>query len=64
MDYYIISYHIPEISYYINYITPIVSTIIWNPYEVEPIEEEPIFLDLPHSSLRRGPNDKDNQTNC
>jgi hypothetical protein len=25
---------------------------------------EPIFLDLCHSRLRRGPNDKDNQTNC
>jgi hypothetical protein len=25
---------------------------------------EPIFLDLRHSSLRRGPNDKKNQTNC
>ncbi len=25
---------------------------------------EPIFLDLRHSRLRRGPNDKDNQTNC
>ncbi len=24
---------------------------------------EPIFLDLRHSHLRRGPNDKDNQTN-
>ncbi len=25
---------------------------------------EPIFLDLSHSRLRRGTNDKDNQTNC
>ncbi len=25
---------------------------------------KPIFLDLYHSCLRRGPNDKDNQTNC
>ncbi len=25
---------------------------------------ELIFLDLRHSRLRRGPNDKDNQTNC
>ncbi len=25
---------------------------------------EPIFLDLRHSRLRRGPNDKDNQTDC
>ncbi len=25
---------------------------------------EPIFLDLRHSRLRRGPHDKDNQTNC
>ncbi len=25
---------------------------------------EPIFLDLRPSRLRRGPNDKDNQTNC
>ncbi len=25
---------------------------------------EPIFLNLSHSRLRRGPNDKDNQNNC